>query len=169
MLFTKFSFKIIVLLLVITSFFVGFIYKDFVPGGAAGDFENITWPLLQSFKNNFYFSITNYGSFGEGSYPLFYIINAYLNPFSSNKTYFTLSVTLVSFITFILFAIFLRKNFPKINIIDSLLTSSLILILPFFRSSAYGGTTENFGWLFIIFSLYFLNKIKFSLEKSEEV
>ena len=89
MLFTKFSFKIIVLLLVITSFFVGFIYKDFVPGGAAGGFENITWPLLQSFKNNFYFSITNYGSFGEGSYPLFYIINAYLNPFSSNKTYFT--------------------------------------------------------------------------------
>lgn len=89
--------KIGILFLVIISFFVGFIFRDFAPGvGAAGDFEAITWPLLQSFKNNFYFSITNYGKFGEGSYPLFYIINAYLNPFSSNKIHFILSVTFFS-------------------------------------------------------------------------
>ena len=147
---TKFSLKIGILSLVIISFFVGFVFKDIVPGGAAGDFEAITWPLLQSFKKDFYFSITNYGRFGEGSYPLFYIINAYLNPFSSNKLYFVLSVTFFSFLTFILLAILLKKSFQQINYIDSLFASSVILLLPFFRSSAYGGTTENFGWFFLI-------------------
>lgn len=169
MIFTKFSLKLGILSLVIISFFVGFIFRDLAPGGAAGDFEAITWPLLQSFKYDFYYSITNYGRFGEGSYPLFYIINAYLNPFSFNKLYFILSVTFVSFITFILFAILLKRNFPHINYIDSLLACSIILLLPFFRSSAYGGTTENFGWFFFILSLYFLNKIKDRLENFQEL
>jgi len=165
---TKFSLKLGILILVIISFFFGFVFRDIAPGGAAGDFEAITWPLLQSFKNDFYFSITNYGKFGEGSYPLFYIINAYLNPFSSNKLYFVLSVTFISFLTFILSAILLKKNFQQINYIDSLLACSIILLLPFFRSSAYGGTTENFGWFFLILSLYFLNKIKNTLENSKD-
>ena len=166
---TKFYLKILILFLIIISFFTGFYFKDFVPGGAAGDFEAITWPLLQSFKKDFYYSITNYGSFKEGSYPLFYIINSYLNPFSSNKIHFVLSVTSLSFFLFIVFAILLKKNFPKINILDCYLTSSIILLLPFFRSSAYGGTTENFGWFFFIISIYFFNKIRFSLERSEKV
>ncbi len=92
-----------------------------------------------------------------------------MNPFSYNKFYFILSVTFLSFLTFILFSILLKKNFSKISNIDCLLTGSTILLLPFFRSSAYGGTTENFGWLFFILSLFFLNKIKDCFEKNKEL
>ena len=60
MILNKFYLKLGILTLVIISFFVGFIYKDFAPGtGAAGDFEAITWPLLQSFRHDFYFLIFN--------------------------------------------------------------------------------------------------------------
>jgi len=151
--------KLFFLLLIFISFFLGFPLREFVPGGAAGDFTNITWPLLQSFKQNFLFSIKNYGTFGEASYPLFYIINSYLNPFSSDKVGFILSITFISFIGFILFSYLIKKK-SKISNIDCLLTASLILLLPFYRSSAYWGTTENFAWLFLILSFIFFLDIK---------
>ena len=151
--------KLFFLLFIIISFFLGFPLREFVPGGAAGDFINITWPLLQSFKQDFLFSIKNYGIFGEASYPLFYIINSYLNPFSSNQVEFILSITFISFIGFIFFSYLIKKK-NKISTIDCLLTASLILLLPFYRSSAYWGTTENFAWLFLILSFIFFLDIK---------
>ena len=84
--------KIFFLIVFIFSFFAGFALKDYVPGGAITDFRDMIWPTLQSFKKDFYFSIENYGSFTDASYPLYYIINAYLNPFTSNKTDFLFSI-----------------------------------------------------------------------------
>lgn len=157
--------KLFILLFILTSYFVGFFLKDFVPGGAAGDFQDITWPLIQSFKKDFYFSISNYGTFGEGSYPLYYIINSYLNPFSNNQNSFLISITVISFIGFFLFSFLIKKNFANVTFLDCLLTSSVILLLPFYRSSAYWGTTENLAWLFLILSFYFFLKIKNNLDK----
>ena len=54
----------------------------------------------------------------------------------------------------------LKKNFTHINLVDILLTSSVFLILPFFRTSAFWGKQENYGWLFLIIALYFLFEIK---------
>ncbi len=143
-----------------------FFFKDLAPGGAAGDFQNITWPLLLSFKEDFFFSIKNYGAFGEGSYPLFYIINSYINPFTSTQTEFLFSITFISFITVVLLALLIKKNISTITNLDSLLTASIILILPFYISSSYWGTTENFGWFFFILSLLFFNKIKNNLDNN---
>ena len=57
----------------------------------------------------------------------------------------------------------IRDKF-KIRELDSIVYSSIFLILPFFRSSAYWGLTENFGWLFLILSIkYYLKE-----EKSEK-
>ena len=80
---------------IITSFFIGFIFKEYAPGGAAGDFNFITWPLLEAFKNDFILTIKNYGKFNDGSYPLFYLFNAYINPFSSSKSQYLLSNTFI--------------------------------------------------------------------------
>ena len=41
--------------------------------------------------------------------------------------------------------------------IDSLLYSSIFLILPFFRSSAFWGLTENLGWLFLLLSIKYFD------------
>jgi len=158
--------KILFLFTILSFFIIGFFFKDLAPGGAAGDFQNITWPLLLSFKEDFFFSIKNYGAFGEGSYPLFYIINSYINPFTSTQTEFLFSITFISFITVVLLALLIKKNISTITNLDSLLTASIILILPFYISSSYWGTTENFGWFFFILSLLFFNKIKNNLDNN---
>ena len=145
---------------IITSFFIGFIFKEYAPGGAAGDFNFITWPLLEAFKNDFILTIKNYGKFNDGSYPFFYLFNAYINPFSSSKSQYLLSNTFISFITFIFFAILIKKNSTKTPLINCYFLSSIILLLPFYRSSAYWGTTENLGWMFFVLSLIFFSKIK---------
>ena len=157
-------FKLFILLSVITSFFIGFFFRDLSPGGAQGDFNARTWFLLQSFKDDFYFTIQNYGKFGDAAYPFFYIFNAYINPFSANKVQFLISNTFISFFVFIIFALLLKKNFPKIHLIDCYLSSSVILLLPFFRSTAYWGTTENLGWLLLLLSLFFFTKIRLNRE-----
>jgi len=165
----NFSIKSFFLLGIIISFVIGFVFREFAPGGAAADFDARTWLLIESFKNNFYLTIKNYGKFGDASYPLFYIFNAYLNPFTSNKIQYLISNTFISFITFIFFSILLKKTLPRISLIDCYFSSSIILLLPFYRSSAYWGTTENLGWMFFVLSLYFFLKIKFSQKKYKKI
>lgn len=138
----------------ILFYFYGFFQRENIAGGAEQDFLKFTWPLIISFKDNFFYTLKNYGSFGEGSFPLFHILNAYLNPFTFDKFYFQGSITIISFLNFIILAQVIKKNF-KIPLIDSLIFSSALLFLPFFRSSAYWGITENFGWLFLILSINF--------------
>jgi len=145
---------------IIISFFIGFIFKEYSPGGAAGDFNFITWPLLEAFKNDFTSAIKNYGKFNDASYPFFYVFNAYINPFTSNKSQYLLSNTFISFFTFIFFALLIKKNSTKISLINCYFLSSIILLLPFYRSSAYWGTTENLGWMFFVLSFIFFSKIK---------
>ena len=99
-------------------------------------------------------TIYNYGKIGEGSLPLFHILNAYLNPFTYNEKSFQLSICAISFLNVIFFSQILKQKY-KIKIIDSYLYSSIFLILPFFRSSAFWGLTENLGWLFLILTIKF--------------
>jgi len=154
--------NISLIFLIFFSFFLGFNLRENAVGGGP-DFYNFTWPVIQSFKEDFVYTIKNYGTFGEGSYPLFHIINAYLNPFSNHDLSFQLSITVISFLVFFIFSLSLKKKFPNTNFIDLLLLSSIILLMPFFRTSAFWGQTENFGWLFLILAIYFFLEIKQSL------
>ena len=133
--------------------------------GGGPEFYELSWPIIQSFKEDFLFTINNYGTLGDGTIPFSHIINAYLNPFSDIDTNFQLSVTVISFVIFLIFALILKKNFSDIKFIDILLTSSVILLLPMFRTSAFWGKNENYGWLFFILALYFFFEIKKSIPK----
>ncbi len=126
------------------------------------------WPIIQSFKKDFLFTINNYATFGDGTIPFSHIINAYLIPFSDIDTNFQLSVTVISFVIFCIFTLILKKVFSDINFIDILLTSSVILLLPFFRTSAFWGKNENYGWLFFMLALYFFFEIKKNITKVPE-
>ena len=148
--------KYFFLIFFILSYVIGFFLRENIAGGAEQDFLSFTWPAILSFKNDFYFSIKNYGSFGEGSLPLFHIINAYLNPFTFNQFAFQGSITLISLLNVIIFSQIIEKKF-KLKKIDALLYASIFLILPFFRSSAFWGITENFGWLFLLISIKYYN------------
>ena len=161
--------KIYLLILISFTYFLGFFFRENAAGGGEADFVTHTWPLINSFKKDFFYTIDNYGSFNEASYPLSHIINAYLNPFSNEVINFQFSVTLISFFVFIIFAFTIKKIFQKVSYIDIFLTSSIILILPFFRTSAFWGLTENFGWLFLISSLYFFIKIRNDIDKNLDI
>ena len=160
----KFFFKFIIISLVSISFFLGYLLRENSVGGGP-EFYELSWPIIQSFKEDFLFTINNYSSFGDGTIPFSHIINAYLNPFSDIDTNFQLSVTVISFVIFCIFTLILKKVFSDIKFIDILLTSSVILLLPMFRTSAFWGKNENYGWLFFILALYFFFEIKKSIPK----
>ena len=133
-----FFFKILVICLIFISFFLGYFLRENSAGGGL-EFYQLSWPIIQSLKSDFLFTINNYGSFGDGTIPFSHIINAYLNPFSDVDTHFQLSITVISFVIFFIFALILKKIFSDIEFIDILLTSSVILLLPMFRTSAFLG------------------------------
>ncbi len=160
MIINKSSFlKITAITSISVSFFLGYIFRENSTGGGP-EFYQLSWPIIQSFKENFLYTIKNYGIFHDYTIPFSHIINAYLNPFSDVITNFQLSITIISFITFLIFALAVKRIFSSINFIDILLTSSVFLLLPFFRTSAFWGKNENYGWLFLILALYFFSKIK---------
>ena len=148
--------KFFTIILLFTSYLIGFFLRENIAGGAEQDFERFTWPLIEAFKINFYYTLTNYGSFGEGSLPLFHIINAYLNPFTGNKFFFQGSIAFISIFNAYNFSKIIERKF-QLTKIDSLLYSSIFLILPFFRSSAFWGLTENLGWLFLLLSIKYFD------------
>ena len=89
---------------VIVSYITGFFLRENIAGGAAKDFINFTWPAIQSFKVNFFLTLKNYYSIGEGSTPLFHILNAYLNPFTHSEIAFQGSITILSLLNVIFFS-----------------------------------------------------------------
>lgn len=157
-------FKVVIILLLSFSFFLGYYLRENSTGGGP-EFYQLSWPIIQSFKKDFLFTINNYGTFADFTIPFSHIINAYLNPFSNKITNFQLSVTVISFLTVFIFAFALKKKNLEIKYIDILITSSVLLILPFYRTSAFWGKNENYGWLFIILAFYFFYKIKDDLTK----
>tara|TARA_B100000700_G_scaffold302030_1_gene371884 strand:+ start:7622 stop:8962 length:1341 start_codon:yes stop_codon:yes gene_type:complete len=157
-------FKILLIFTIIISYFLGFFLRENTSGGAESDFVNATWPAIQAIKENFYFSIKNYGKFGDGSWPMFHILNALFNPFTFSEYFFQLSITFVSLLNFFIFESLIRRKF-KLEKIDSFLFASVILLLPFFRSSAFWGLTENFGWLFLLIGIKYYLDLEDLLEK----
>ncbi len=146
--------KYLYLVLISILYIFGFFFRENIAGGAELDFLNFTWPVIQAFKNDFSETIINYGSYGEGTLPLFHILNAYVNPFSFNEIYFQASIAVISLLNTIFFSKIIEKKY-ELNKLDSYIFASVFLLLPFFRSSAFWGITENLGWLFLILSIKF--------------
>jgi len=157
--------KFVVICLISVSFFLGYFLGENAVGGGP-EFYAMEWPIIQSFKKDFLFTINNYGLMHDYTMPFTHMANAYLNPFSDNATNFQLLNTVISFMIFLVFAIILKKIFSHINFIDILLIASVILLLPFFRTSAFWGKQENYGWLFLIIAFYFFFEIKKNISKN---
>jgi len=151
--------KYFILLLIFISFFLGYFFRENAVGGGT-EFYELTWPITQSFKKDFWFTINNYATFRDFTIPFSHILNAYLNPFSNEIETFQMSTTIISFFTFLIFALVFKKIYFRISSLDVFLTSAVLLLLPFFRTSAFWGKNENYGWLFLIIALYFFSEIK---------
>ena len=155
-------YKITFFFLISISFFLGYFLRENTSGGGA-EFNELSWPIIQSFKEDFIFTIKNYGKFRDYTIPFSHIINAYLNPFSNNIESFQFFNSCISYGIIFIFASVIKKYFLKLDFIDVLLTSSTLMLLPFFRTTAFWGKNENYGWLFFILAIYFFNEIRKSL------
>lgn len=125
-----------------------------------------TYPAIEGIKESFLENIITYGKYGEASYPLHHIIFAIFNPFEAGSFEFRILSVFWSMLVIIFFYQIIKKRF-FFKSYEILFLSSLLLLSPYFRTSAYWGMTENTGLLFMVLSIFFYNKlkIKFSIEK----
>ena len=167
-------FYIFLILFSIALYIFGFISNEDSAGGGAIDFNN-TWNNQKIFdQNSLNESIENTKSgkilpFKNSHFPTSYILNKYLNPFSVDKETFRKSIFILNiFLPLILF--FTLKNiFKKENIYLLAAYSSIIYLSPYFRTSAYWSSLENYGLYCLIISIYFFTKYKNCLGLGENI
>jgi hypothetical protein len=168
----KKKYLIFFIFLSIVSFFLGYFFRENSAGGGNLDFNN-TWPNLKIFlQNDFISAIKNTKTFELGTFissriPTSYILNKFLNPFTYSLTAFLLSIFLLSFFApFILYSA-LKIKFISVDKIILLGASFILLLSPYFRTSAFWAGEENYGLIAIFPAFYFY--YKYLNEKSDNI
>ena len=158
--------SLLLILLSILSFFIGFIYGENSAGAGTlqGDFDGL-WKNLQTFLNNDIFTALKFtAEFDPENYykssrpPLIYILHKLFNPFIENKIIFIKSVFVISLLAPVLFYLCLKQKFKSESNLLLILISSTILLSPYFRTSAYWGLEENYGLICLLISFLFFNQ-----------
>ena len=164
----------IIICLILISYATGFILRENSAGGAIVDFENVKRNLL-AFKNNSFFEAIKLTAtkdteiYQSTRAPGFYVFNKYLNPFTPNllmpsrfKTISPIAIPILLFLN-------LKIKFKETNTYFLIFTSSLILLSPYLRSSAFWGIEENFGIVMVGFSALFYQLYKETKSKNYEL
>ena len=148
--------KSFTLIVVLSIYFIGFIFREISNGAAHTDLEFHIWKIIVDFKLNFSDSFKNYVDYEEGTLPFFHLFQTFINPFNNDIFEYTLSNTILNLLIPIILFLIIKK---KLNSNIAFYISLLLLISPWFRSTSYWGTTENFALFFIIPSLIYFEKI----------
>lgn len=147
--------------LIFFSFITGFILDENSAGagGLGGDFKLI-WKNLQLFKHNI-FNNLNSLEYNDSRTPIAYILHVLFNPFIETKYQFRISVFIISLLCPIIFFLILKEKYKNISKYLAIFISSLILLSPYFRTTAFWGLGENYAILFILISYYLFQKGNF--------
>ena len=145
--------------IIIFSYFFGY-YLDENSIGSGGYKGDLAW-MWQNYeifrKQNFIDAIRDESFFGNRTH-LLYIINYYLNPFINNIDNYRLSITFFSIIASYIFYLCLLNKFKQTNYFYLILISLLILLSPFYRTSAYWGMEIQYGIISALLAIYFFTK-----------
>lgn len=153
----------------ILSFFYGYSIKENSAGGGVIDFKN-TWSnqkvfneygLKDALKNTKTSEIYPYIS---SHLPTSFILNKILNPFSDEKEKFKDSIFFINIFLPILFFIVLKNRYKENNIYLLGCFASILYLSPYFRTSSYWASLENYGLYAFVLSIYFFQKYLDSLE-----
>ena len=165
--------------LVLISYFLGFYLDENSAGSGAdtaelGDLVN-TWNNLELFLSNSIMDGVNATSsldqsvYKSSRTPLVYIFHKIFNPFTDSIDSFRRSVFFFSLLGPIIFFFCLKQRFRSTKDSYLILISSLILLSPYFRTSAFWGNEENFGiisaLLSYLFLQLFLNENRYNFRK----
>ncbi len=152
--------NIIILMLISLSiilFSIGFYLREISNGAAHTDFQLHIWPLVNDFKSDYVATLKNYLNYKEATFPFYHSIQAILNPFKSSYIHFIFSNTILNLFILLTFYYFLKKkiSFDNSNL-SIFLLPFIFLLSPWFRSTSYWSTTENFALFFLIPACYYL-------------
>ena len=156
----------------IIIFVLGFFLRENSAGGGNLDFNN-TWSNLKIFLDNDFISAikntktSELGTFISSRIPTSYVLNKFFNPFTYSTTYFLLSIFLINFFAPFFLYIALKKKFEFEDRLVLLGVSFILLLSPYFRTSAFWAGEENYG-LMTIFPAYFYF-YKYLKEKSNYI
>ena len=148
---------LILICLSIILYFVGFYFREISNGAAHTDFQFHIWLLINDFEKDYIGTLKNYLTYHEATFPFYHSIQSILNPFKSNYLSFTFSNTILNLFILFIFYYFLKKkiSFNNSNL-SILLIPFIFLLSPWFRSTSFWSTTENFALFFLIPACYYL-------------
>ena len=161
---TKKIFSYFLIIFSILSYFIGFYLNENSAGAGSlvfGDLKN-TWNNLNTFLNNSILDGIHLTTsldtdvYKSSRTPLIYIIHKIFNPFTDSVMSFRISVFIFSLLIPILFFLNLRKKYKDADIVILMLISSIVLLSPYLRTSAFWGGEENFGIITTLLSFLFL-------------
>ena len=88
--------------------------------------------------------------------PLHYILHKTFNPFIDNIDSYRTSVFFISLTGPFFFYLCLKEKFKNVDKILLILISSILLLSPYYRTSAYWGLEENYSIISMLLSFLFL-------------
>ena len=140
---------VILISLSIILYFVGFYFREISNGAAHTDFQLHIWILINDFEQDYIRTLKNYLTYNEATFPFYHSIHSIFNPFKSNYLSFTFSNTILNLFILFIFNYFLKKKISLNNFnLSILLLPSIFLLSPWFRSTSFWSTTENFALFF---------------------
>ena len=155
-------------ILIYISYYIGF-YLNENSIGSGGYNSDLTWiwDNFKIFKNNSLLEAIKSDEFFGNRTPLLYIINIYINPFVENIDLYRTSIFIFSLSGPIIFFLCLKEKFSNTNKSILFLISSLLLLSPFYRTTAFWGMEINYGIISSLTSIYFLNKVSLESNKNK--
>lgn len=146
--------SISLIIFTIISFFLGFYFNETATNG----YVDLNWikKNISIFLNNSLFDSINHPEYFGNRSPLMYILHVSLNPFLENIYYYRVSVFLFSLLGPYLFYLCLKLKYFQENKITLILISTVILLSPYYRSSAFWGLEENYALIFTLISFFSL-------------
>lgn len=152
------KFVLLVFIINLIYFFIGFYFQHDFSNGGKIDFEHIYKNFLY-FKNNSILNI-DWRYYESSSLPLHYIITKFLIP-STNVLVYKIFIFTISFFCIILFYFILKiKNKIYSYNVNLFLISSTILISSSFRTDAFHGLEEIISFMFFFLTIFFFEIAK---------
>jgi hypothetical protein len=158
--------SIFLILLIYFSYFLGFYFNEnsIGSGGYEGDL-NWIWRNFEIYKNNSLLDSIKSDQFFGNRTPLMYIINIFFNPFIDDIYLYRISILLISLLGPLFFYLCLKIRFKNVENLYLLLISSIILLSPYYRTTAYWGMEINYSIISMLVTYYYYLKIDFTQKK----
>ena len=159
--FSKYG-SLLFLLCTISLFVVLYFKEDAGGGGTRADFIN-TWGYVQALKQNIFIDSSKWTRL----LPLHYLFISFLDSIIKNEFLLRVVYCLISLLVPYLFYLNLKLKYPKINKNILLSLASIVLILPYYRSSSIWPNPHVTAFIFFLLSTYFF--IKWEAKKNFKI